>query len=87
MTKLEQTIIANARRELATVLVYYGQKAAGNAAAQGDEAWVEYHGHFNALNALLTLAHLADSGLSEEGTKALLAIEAEHAEVFRLTTS
>ncbi len=42
MTQLEQTIISNAKQELAAVLHYYGQKAAGHASAKGDEAWLGY---------------------------------------------
>jgi hypothetical protein len=87
MTQLEQTIIANAKRELAVVLVYYGQKAAGTKAAKGEDAWLEYLGHYNSLNALLSLAHQAESGLSEEGTQALLDIEAQHTEAYRIMAS
>lgn len=87
MTQLEQTLIANARRELSAVLFYYQQKEAGITAAKADEAWVEYLGHFNAMNALLALAHQADTGLSEEGVQALLAIEEQHAAKYRETVN
>lgn len=86
MTQLEQTIISNAKLELANVLFYYGQKAAGIATANGDEAWLEYLGHYNSMNALLALAHQANTGLSAEGVAALLSIEREHAEAYRVMT-
>lgn len=86
MTQLEQTIISNARMDLAAVLVYYGQKAAGIGAAQGEDAWLDYLGRYNAMNALLMLAHQADSGMTDECVQALLAIENEHAAAYRVMT-
>lgn len=83
MTKLEQTIVDNARRELDAVLRYYRKKGENTSEADFDDAWREYLGHFNTMNAFLMLAHQADSGLSADGIQALLRLEGEHAAAHR----
>ncbi|KSQ21746.1 hypothetical protein APB26_32715 [Pseudomonas aeruginosa] len=87
MTKLEQTIVDNARRELSAVLNFYRKKAENTADADFDDAWREYLGHFNAMNAFLMLAHQNDSGLSSDGIQALLRIEDEHAAAHRASVN
>lgn len=84
MTQLENTITANARRELAAVLSYYREKTTGSSSeGAGDEAWLDYLGHYHAMNGLLMLAHQVDSGMSSECVAALLQIEAEHAAAYQ----
>lgn len=78
MTELEQTIVANAQQELAAVLVFYRDKAAGIAEEDFNDAWLTFLGHFHAMNALTQIAHQAESGLSEESRKALLQVVADH---------
>lgn len=86
MTQLEKTIIGNARLELAEVLAYYREKATGSTGDCSEEQWLDYLGHYNALHALLMLAHQTNSGVSAEGMEALLKIEAEHAAAYRAST-
>ncbi|WP_019405867.1 hypothetical protein [Stutzerimonas stutzeri] len=69
MTQLEQTIIANAKRELAVVLVYYGQKAAGIKAAKGEDAWLEYLGHYNSLTRYCRLPTRLNQGSVKRARK------------------
>lgn len=83
MTKLEQTIVDNARRELDAVLSFYCKKAENTNDVDFDDAWREYLGHFNTMNAFLMLAHQTDSGLSTESIQALLRLEDEHATAHR----
>lgn len=80
MTQLEQTIIANARRELVAVLSFYKSKQNGQATAYDD---ADYLVHFHSLNALLMLAHQVNSGMSAGAIQALIEIEEEHAAAFR----
>ncbi|HGO9799619.1 TPA: hypothetical protein ACLEB8_004807 [Pseudomonas aeruginosa] len=83
MRQLEQTILENARRELDAVLTYYRKKSEGTNVEEFDEAWRDYLGHFNTMNAYLMLAHQAKSGLSAEGVQALIRLEDEHAAAHR----
>ncbi|WP_181105299.1 hypothetical protein [Stutzerimonas stutzeri] len=87
MTQLEQTIIANARQDLAAVLDYYQATPSKDAETDGDNAWLEYLCRYNAMNALLMLAHQHNSGLSPVGIQTLLEIEEEHAAAFRASKS
>lgn len=80
MTQLEQSIIANARRELVAVLSFYKSKQNGQATAYDD---ADYLVHFHSLNALLMLAHQVNSGMSAVAIQALIEIEEEHAAAFR----
>ena len=83
MTGLEQTIIENAKQELAAVLVFYREKTIGIPAEHFDEAWQRYLGHFHGMNALIAIAHQARSGLSIEARDALLKIEHDHLTAYR----
>ena len=56
MTKLEQTIVDNARRELDAVVRYYRKKGENTSEADFDDTWREYLGHFNTMNAFLRTA-------------------------------
>ncbi|HCE8129467.1 TPA: hypothetical protein NHR53_006059 [Pseudomonas aeruginosa] len=87
LTKLEQTIVDNARRELDAVLSFYRKKAENTTDVDFDDAWREYLGHFNTMNAFLMLAHQANSGLSAEGTQALQRLEDEHAAAHRASVN
>ena len=80
MIQLEQTIIANARQETAAALSFYKSKQNGQATADDAD---DYLGHYHALNALLTLAHQVNSGMSAEAVQALLVIEGESTAAFR----
>jgi len=83
MNQLEQTIVANARAELASLLhLYESRKAKGQNRETAEEV-DEQQGHFHALYALLVFGHQANSGMSEEGMQALRKIEAEHAAALR----
>lgn len=83
MTELEQTVIELAQQELATVQVFYRNKANGIPPEGFDAAWQAYLSHFHGMNALIAIAHQAHSGLSEEGRKALLTVEADHLTAYR----
>lgn len=87
MTRLETTIVDNARRELDAVLRFYRKKAENTIEADFDDAWREYLGHFNTMSAFLMLAHQPDSGLSAEGVEALLRLEDEHAAAHRASVN
>ncbi|HCA1453028.1 hypothetical protein [Pseudomonas aeruginosa] len=88
MTKLEQSIIANARAELSAVLYFYRKKAEGSMTIDDfDDAWRDYLGHYHALNALLMFAHQADVGMSAEAVQALQLIEEEHAGAYRASAN
>lgn len=83
MNKLEQTIVENARDELAALLCFYQNRKAESQDSKNIEDVSEQLGHFYALHALLALGHQADSGISEEGRQELLRVENEHAEALR----
>lgn len=73
MHQLEQTIIKAARGELQRL------RAPSSTSEDRDDALAA----FQALNALVMLAHIQDSGLSENAIKELLAIELEAAQAIR----
>ena len=87
MTELEQTIVANAQRELAAVLTFYRDKTSGISEEDFDDAWQTYLSHFHGMNALIAIALQANSGLSEEGRKALLKVEADHLAAYQASTN
>lgn len=75
ITQLEQTLIDISTDYLAEVLGYSAKRRQGNVTAEDAEdaeAFAESH---IALTTLLQLAHLAQSGLSEDARTALLDIE------------
>ena len=80
MTQLETTIIAIARQELDCVASFYSRNAQEDVT---DEEWQEHLSHYHGLNTMLMLGHLADSGMSTEGAKALREIEDEHLAAYR----
>ena len=83
MNQLEQTIVANAHAELASLLHFYQNRKAKAQDSETTEAVDEHLGHYYALNALLVFGHQANSGMSEEGMQALRMIEEEHAAALR----
>lgn len=76
MTQLEDTLIAIARDQLASIRRFYAAKTQGKATNEDYELFRENH---VSLTTLLQLAHMASSGLSEAGVKALQDIEADSA--------
>lgn len=72
ITKLERTLIENARHAQEQSAEFYRLKNDGKAT---EDNYYEYQKHFHALTVLLTLAHQHDSGLSQEATQQLLEIE------------
>lgn len=79
MIHLEQTIIACALDHLRAVKAFYRENETGTT---GD-AQIDYQRDHTALYALLELGHLRDSGMSPEGSAALLAVEEDAATSFR----
>jgi hypothetical protein len=76
MTPLESTLISIARDYLEAVKRFYAKQTAGKALEDDLELFQESH---TALTTLLQLGHMQASGMSEEGARALLAIEEEAA--------
>lgn len=76
MTPLESTLIAIARDYLEAVKRFYAKQTAGKALADDRELFQESH---SALTTLLQLGHMQGSGISDEGVRAMLNIEAEAA--------
>ncbi|KGG87702.1 hypothetical protein P245_19820 [Comamonas thiooxydans] len=83
MNQLEQTIVANARTALASLLHFYQNRKAKGQGNETTEEVDEHIGHFYTLHALLVFGHQANSGMSEEGMQALREIEDEHAAALR----
>ena len=76
MTPLESTLIAIARDYLEAAKRFYAKQTAGKALADDRELFQESH---SALTTLLQLGHMQGSGMSDEGVRAMLNIEAEAA--------
>lgn len=76
MSPLENTLIAIARDHLVALKRFYAKKAAGTASADDHDQFQENH---VALTTLLQLGHMQGSGMTDEGCRALIAIEAEEA--------
>jgi hypothetical protein len=72
ITQLEQTLIDIATNCLADVLGYSAKRQRGSVTAEDAEAFEENH---IALSTLVQLAHLKQSGLTEDARTALLDIE------------
>lgn len=78
--QFDKTLVERARAHLGSVCAFYAKAKAGTA-VEDDRR--EYQKNHAAMNALLELAHWRDSGLSEAGRKALLAVEVDAAAAFR----
>lgn len=72
ITQLEQTLIDIATNCLADVLGYSAKRQQGSVTTEDAEAFEENH---IALSTLVQLAHLKQSGLTEDARTALLDIE------------
>lgn len=83
LNQLEQTIVANARTELASLRFIYQHRKAKYQNGEFIHDVDKHFGHCYGLNALLVLAHQVNSGMSEEGVRVLRQIEGEHATLLR----
>lgn len=84
VTQLEQTLIDIATNCLADVLGYSAKRKQGSVTAEDAEAFEENH---VALSTLVQLAHLKQSGLTEDARDALLDIEESETAVLRALVS
>ncbi|ONN71076.1 hypothetical protein [Pseudomonas oryzihabitans] len=84
ITQLEQTLIDIATHCLADVLGYSAKRKQGSVTAEDAEAFEENH---VALSTLVQLAHLKQSGLTEDARDALLDIEESETAVLRALVS
>lgn len=80
ITQLEQTLIDIATNCLADVLGYSTKRQQGSVTAEDAEAFDENH---IALMTLVQLAHLTQSGLSDDARAALLDIEESETSLLR----
>lgn len=80
MTKLETTLLNLAHQHLAGIICLLEVGSGGKVRAEDEESFLQSSA---ALDALLELGHLADSGMSEEAVKRMLEVEKKHAALLR----
>lgn len=77
LTRLEETIVENARAELTRVLNFLANGISGMSNDEVEEAYRDYVGNHHALSALVGIAHQSNSGLSIEAASILRRIQDE----------
>ena len=80
MTKLETTLLNLAHQHLAWVISFLELGSRGQVRPEDEEEFLKCGA---ALDALLELGHLADSGMSEGAVKRMLEVEGRHAVIMR----
>lgn len=76
MSQLETTIVKEASNYLGEINIFFKRLSTGVANDEDQDDYARAHA---SLTALLALAHIAESGMSEKAIQALLEIEATEA--------